>query len=182
MQDVGAFNTYTFKPQLKTVGPKFGKDVGAISVALKDVDGDAVKRELDANGKFTLAIPGREVELETADLLIDTKSREHFAVVEDYGVLVAIDTTLTPQLVEEGLVREVVSKLQTMRKEADFNVIDHIFVYVSGNAKIEKVIEDNWQSISADVLGDALKLGEMDGFHKENNINGETVELGVQRV
>lgn len=182
VQDVDAFNTYSFKPQLKTVGPKFGKDVGAISVALKDVDGDAVKRELDANGKFTLAIPGREVELETADLLIDTKSREHFAVVEDYGVLVAIDTTLTPQLVEEGLVREVVSKLQTMRKEADFNVTDHIFVYVSGNAKIEKVIEDNWQSISADVLGDALKLGEMDGFHKENNINGETVELGVQRV
>ena len=179
--DTSAFMSYTFKPQLKTVGPKYGKQLGEIRQALAELDGNAAKAELDANGALTLELPGGVVKLAVEDLLIDTAQTEGYYAVADKGVTVALDTNLTPELIEEGFVREIVSKIQTMRKEAGFEVMDRITVYASGNDKVQEILEKNADSVLGDVMATALKCGETAGFVKEWNVNGETVTLGVEK-
>jgi isoleucyl-tRNA synthetase len=181
IQDAAAFMSYSFKPQLKTVGPKYGKQLGDIRTALSELDGNAAKAELDEKGALTLALPSGEVVLATEDLLIETTQTEGYFTVSDRGITVAIDTRLTPELIEEGFVREIVSKLQTMRKEAGFEVMDTITVYVSGNERVQQVLENNRDAVLADVMATALSGGTLAGYQKEWNINGETVTLGVEK-
>ena len=180
-QDVSAFTSYIFKPQLKTLGPKYGKQLGEIRKLLSEIDGSAAKKELDATGVLKLTLSTGEIELAPEDLLIEMTRSERYFSVEDDGVTVAIDTELTPELVEEGFVREIVSKIQTMRKEADFNVEDHIEVYAEGNEKLCSLMERNRDSICADVLADALHFAAPEGYVKEWDVNGEKVTLGVKR-
>ncbi len=180
--DVSAFTSYSFKPQLKTLGPKYGKQLGEIRAALSGLNGSAAKKELDSTGVLKLMLSTGEVQLSPEDLLIEMTRSEQYFSVEDGGVTVAIDTVLTDALVEEGFVREIISKLQTMRKEADFNVMDHIVVYVQGNEKVAEIMQKNLSVIENDTLADALKLEQMDGYAKEWDINGEKVTLGVKRV
>jgi len=181
IRDAGAFMSYSFKPQLKTVGPKYGKQLGEIRQALTDLDGNAAKAQLDAEGAITLDLPSGTVTLATEDLLIETTQTAGYFTVSDKGITVAIDTTLTPELVEEGFVRELVSKVQTMRKEAGFEVMDTITVYVTGNDKVEQLMSRNWESIGSDVMATGLTVGAPAGYVKEWNINGETVTLGVEK-
>ncbi len=179
--DAAAFMSYSFKPQLKTVGPKYGKQLGEIRTALTELDGNAAKAELDEKGAITLNLASGDVVLATEDLLIETTQTEGYYTVTDRGITVAIDTRLTPELIEEGFVREIVSKLQTMRKEAGFEVMDTISVYANGNEKVEQLMGRNWDSIGNDVMATALTVGETAGYVKEWNINGETVTLAVEK-
>lgn len=178
-EDVSEYTSYSFKPQLKTVGPKYGKQLGGIREYLLSVDGNEAMNQLNSNGLITFDVNGVTVELSKDDLLIDIARREGFVSEGDNYVTVVIDTMLTPQLIEEGFVREIISKIQTMRKEADFQVTDKIYVYVDGNDKIEKIIADNAEEIKSDVLADLIALGQMAGFSKEWNINGEHIIMGV---
>lgn len=178
--DVEAFTTYTFKPQLRTLGKKYGKLVPAIGAYLKEVDGTEFMAALRKDGKVSFTLDGEQVELETDDVLVDTAQKGGFVSSGDNEVTVVLDTNLTPALVEEGFVREIVSKVQTMRKEADFNVTDRIRVYHDGNAKIAEVLAAN--DIKADVLADEVVSGKGGELSKEWNINGEKVTLGVERV
>ncbi|MDD3193535.1 MAG: isoleucine--tRNA ligase [Oscillospiraceae bacterium] len=180
--DVSAFTSYHFKPQLKTLGPKYGKQLGEIRTVLSNLDGSVAKKELDSTGLLKLALSTGEIALAPEDLLIEMTRSEQYYSVEDGGITVAIDTTMTGALIEEGFVREIISKLQTMRKEANFNVMDHIEVYAKGNEKIAGIMKKNLPVIENDTLADALKLEELDGYTKEWDINGETVTLGVKRV
>ncbi len=179
--DAAAFMSYSFKPQLKTVGPKYGKQLGEIRTALTELDGNATMAELNEEGAITLHLPSGDVTLATEDLLIETTQTEGYYTVSDRGITVAIDTRLTPELIEEGFVREVVSKLQTMRKEAGFEVMDTISVYVTGNESVEQLVERNWASIGSDVMATALTVGSTAGYVKEWNINGEVVTLAVEK-
>ena len=178
--DVEAFTTYTFKPQLRTLGKKYGKLVPAIGAYLKEVDGSAFMATLRADGKATFTVEGEEVVLEMDDVLVDTAEKDGFVSSGDNTLTVVLDGNLTPELVEEGFVREIVSKVQTMRKEADFNVTDRIRVYHDGNAKIAEVLAAN--DIAADVLAAEVVAGKGGEYTKEWNINGEKVTLGVERV
>ena len=177
--DASAFMSYIFKPQLKTVGPKYGRQLAQIREALSALDGTAAKAELDKTG--TLTILDGAVVLTPDDLLIETAQTDGFYTVSDNGITVAIDTRLTPQLIEEGFVRELVSKLQTMRKEAGFEVTDTITVYADGNDRIAKILTDCRDSVLHDVMGTALVCGQLGGFQKEQDINGEHVTLGVEK-
>ncbi len=179
VEDTSAFSSYTFKPQLKTVGPKYGKQLGEIRTALAEIDGTAAYAELQSAGVLTLHLPSGDVALAEEDLLIDTAQQEGFYTLSDRGVTVVLDTTLTPELIEEGFVREIISKLQTMRKEAGFEVTDHITVYVNGNENLAELITRNADTICEDVLADGIVMQETDGFVKEWDINGETVTFGV---
>ena len=172
--------SYNFKPQLKTLGPKYGKQLGEIRNLLASLDGTAAKKELDANGNIKLNISIGEIELTADDLLIESVQKSGLFSVSDFGVTVAIDTTLTPELIEEGFVREVISKIQTMRKDADFNVTDHIIVYVDGNEKIADIIDRNKEFIFTTVVADGAEFGKLDGYTAEWNINGEKVTFGVK--
>lgn len=180
--DVSAFTSYNFKPQLKTVGPKYGKMLGEIRTALSNLDGSAAKKELDSTGMLKLVLSTGEIQLASEDLLIEMTRSEQYFSVEDGGVTVAIDTSLTDDLVEEGFVREIISKLQTMRKEAGFNVMDHIAVYVESNEKIGRIMQKNLSIIENDTLADLLELEQMDGYSKAWDINGEKVTLGVKQM
>ncbi|MEE1246967.1 MAG: DUF5915 domain-containing protein, partial [Acutalibacteraceae bacterium] len=171
---------YNFKPQLKTLGPKYGKNLGEIRTALSELDGSAAKKELDANGNIKLNISIGEIELTADDLLIEAVQKTGLFSVSDFGVTVAIDTTLTPELIEEGFVREIISKIQTMRKDADFNVTDHIVISVEGNDKIADIISRNKEEIFTAVVADNLTVGSVDGHTAEWNINGEKVSFGVK--
>ncbi len=180
-KDASDLVTYTFKPQLKTLGPKYGKQLGEIRNALAELDGAAAKAELDANGAVKLNISIGEIALTTEDLLIETQQKEGIFALTDNGLTVALDTVLTDALVEEGFVREIISKIQTMRKEAGFEVMDHIVVSVSGNDKIADIMTANSDTICGDVLANAIEIGTADGYTKEWNINGETVTMTVQK-
>ena len=179
---VDDFVTYQFKPQLKTVGPKFGKQLNEIRAALTELDGTAAKKELDENGKIVLSLPSGEVTLETEDLLIEAKQKDGFYTVSDRGITVAIDTTLTKELIEEGFVRELISKIQTMRKEAGFNVTDHISVTVNGSEKVVDIALSKKADIAGDTLADGIAVAEPKGYTKEWDINGEKVTIGVEKV
>ncbi len=180
-EDADSFISYTFKPQLKTVGPKYGKLLGGIRKALAELDGAKAKKELDQEGKLTFDINGNTVELLTEDLLIDTAKSEGFESASDGRVTVVLDKQLTPELIEEGFVRELISKIQTMRKEAGFEVMDRVKVYAKGNEKIEGVMKANEAAICRDVLADEIVLGETDGYVKDWKINGEAVTMGVKK-
>ena len=179
--DVRAYSSYSFKPQLKTVGPKYGKLLGKIRQALSEVDGNKAMDELNANGALVFDFDGERVELTKDDLLIDIAQTEGFETVSDSGVTVVLDTNLSDELIEEGFIRELISKIQTMRKEAGFEVMDRITVYAKGNDKIAGLLDRNSEQVKAEVLADDIVTGSTDGYAKEWNINGEKVELGVLR-
>ena len=179
--DVRAFTSYSFKPQLKTVGPKYGKLLGGIRKALSELDGNAAMDELKADGQLTLDINGEKVVLLESDLLIETAQTEGYVSAQEGEVTVALDTNLTPELIEEGFVREIISKVQTMRKEAGFEVMDRIVVYAAENEKILGLLKKHADELKKEVLADDIVLGSVDGYTKEWNINGENVTLGVKK-
>ena len=180
-EDIASFSSYTFKPQLRTVGPKYGKQLGGIKAYLSSVDGNAAMAELKEKGALTFDVNGTEVSLAEEDLLIDIAQTEGYVTEADGAVTVVIDTNLTEELLEEGFVREIVSKIQTMRKEAGFEVMDKITVYAEGSDKATGLMNANADSIKSDVMADALVTGSVDGYSKEWNINGEKVTLGVKK-
>ena len=179
-EDLSAFTAYSFKPQLRTVGPKYGKHLNAIKEYLANVDGNKAMSELKADGVIKFTADDTEIALAEEDLLIDVAKMEGYVTEGDNYVTVVIDTTLTPELIEEGYVREVISKIQTMRKDSDFQVTDRIKVYVTGNAKIADVMEKNADEIKRVVLGDAFVMDAACDNSKEWNINGEKVTIGVE--
>ena len=183
-ESVKQFLSYSFKPQLKTVGPKYGKFLGGIRTALAEINGSAAMDELEANGALKLDINGNEILLTREDLLIESAQTEGYESCTDNGVTVVLDTTLTPELIEEGFVREIISKIQTMRKESGFEVIDHITVYTYGNDKIADLFRNNAETIMAEVLAEAVEYTEpTEAEHaKAWNINGEKVTLGVKVI
>ena len=181
-EDVRDFTSYTFKPQLKTLGPKYGKFLGDIRRQLTELDGNAAMDALNNEGFITLSINGTDIQLEKADMLIEMTQMEGFVANSDKGITIVMDTNLTPELIEEGFVRELVSKIQTMRKDAGFEVMDKINVYVSGNQKIADLMNRNAAQIQSVVLAESIVTDQTAGFAKEWNINGEEVTLGVERI
>ena len=180
-EEVRDFTSYSFKPQLKTVGPKYGKLLGGIRKALSELDGNAAMDELKANNCLNLDIQGEEVVLLENDLLIDTAQIEGYESVQEGEITVVLDMNLTPELIEEGFVRELISKVQTMRKEAGFEVTDRILIYAAGNDRIEEILKKNTEEVQAEVLADHIILESVEGYVKEWNINGETVTMGVKK-
>jgi len=178
---VDGFVEYEFKPQLKTVGPKYGKQLGEIRVALSALDSSA-KQKLDADGALTFELASGTVVLSVEDLLIETKQKEGFFALTDKGITVAIDTTLTDELIAEGIVREIVSKVQTMRKDAGFNVMDHIAITVSGSQKAIDIALAYKDDIAGDTLADSLVADTPNGFIKDWDINGEALTIGVEKI
>ena len=179
--DVRAYSSYSFKPQLKTVGPKYGRLLGKIKQALSEVDGNTAMDELNEKGQLTFDIDGETVELTKDDLLIEIAQTEGFESGNDGDITVVLDTNLTPELVEEGFMREIISKIQTMRKEAGFEVMDKITVYSDGNDKIAELISKNEDTVKNDVLATEIITGKIEGYSKEWNINGENVTFGVKK-
>ena len=180
--DVESFISYSFKPQLRTVGPKYGKLLGGIRQALTDIDGSKAMADLRANGVLVLDIDGNKVELTEEDLLIETAQTEGYVTESDGDTSVVLDTNLTEELLEEGFVREIISKVQTMRKEAGFEVMDKIRIFVKDNEKIMNLMNSHTEEIKAEVLAQDIVLGEMDGYTKEWSINKEQVTLGVSKI
>ncbi len=180
--DVRNFTSYSFKPQLKTLGPKFGKQLGEIRQILRSLDGNKAMDEINATGGLKITLAGNEAVLEREDLLIEAAQMEGFVSDSDSGITVVLDTKLTEELIEEGFVREIISKIQTMRKDAGFEVMDHIKVYQTGNETIKAIFQRNAEEIKSEVLAEELILSSADGFVKEWNINGETVTLGVVKL
>ena len=179
--DVSAFTSYSFKPQLRTVGPKYGKKLNAIRQYLGSVDGNAAMNELKTTGKLTFDADGDQVELLEEDLLIDAAQMPGYVSDTEYETTVVLDTNLTPELVEEGFVREIISKIQTMRKEAGFEVMDHIRVYFAQNDKIKALVDSNNAEIKDEVLANEICFDTIKGYNKEWNINGENVVIGVEK-
>ena len=181
--DVSDFATYTFKPQLKTVGPKYGKNLGFIRQTLSEIDGKKAMEELKDTGKLTFTAPdGAQIELTEEDLLIDVAKADGFVTEEDARTTVVLDTNLTPELVAEGFMREIVSKVQTMRKEAGFEVMDKIRITYEGSDVIEKVVSEFGKDICHDCMAESIEKGTPAGYVKEWDINGETVKLGVAKI
>ena len=179
--EVEQYISYVFKPQLKTLGPKYGKLLGGIRNALSAIDGQAAMKELNEKGFLSFEIDRTAVKLERDDLLIESKQTEGFEASSDYGITVVLDTTLTPELIEEGFVREIISKIQTMRKESGFEIMDNITIYQSGNDTIRGIMERN----AEEIMGDTLALSivyEKGGNSKDWNLNGEETVLGVEKV
>ena len=179
--DVREFTSYAFKPQLKTLGPKYGKLIGQIRNKLSELDGNKAMDEFNGVGYITLDINGQEIKLEKDDVLIEMTQQEGYVANSDKNITVVMDTKLTPELIEEGFVRELVSKIQTMRKDAGFEVMDRINVYVNGNDKIADLLKSNAEQVKSVVLADDIIAGEEKGFTKEWDINGEKVTLGVEK-
>ncbi|MCI9306211.1 MAG: isoleucine--tRNA ligase [Lachnospiraceae bacterium] len=179
--DVRSFTTYSFKPQLKTVGPKYGKSLNGIRTYLAEVDGNAAMDELKEKGSLTFDVNGVSVVLSEEDLLIDMAQTEGYVSDGDNEITVVLDTKLTPELIEEGFIREIISKIQTMRKEADFEVMDKIVVYCQGNDKIAELLTSHREAIQSEVLALEVRIGETKGYVKDWSINGEEVTLGVER-
>ena len=187
-EDVSAYTSYTFKPQLRTVGPKYGKFLGQIQKALAELDGNKAMAELKADGVLTLPSVSDDVKLSEEDLLITMTQMEGYVTEGDNTVTVVLDTNLTPELVEEGFVREIISKIQTMRKEAGFEVMDKISIYYHADEKVADIFNKYENDIMGDVLGtevvaeaDSFDSGENGIYCKEWNINGEKVLLGVKK-
>ena len=180
-EDVRDFTSYNFKPQLKTVGPKYGKMLGGIKAALDSVDGNAAMDEVNETGALKLDVNGQEITLFREDLLIETAQIEGYVSENDNGITVVLDTNLTPELLEEGFVREIISKVQTMRKEADFEVMDRIRVTYDGSDKAETIFAKYADEIAGEVLANEVAKAEPAGYVKEWKINGETVTMGVEK-
>ena len=180
--DVRAYTSYTFKPQLKTLGPKYGKILNDIRKALAELDGNAAMEQLNNLGYLKLNVAGQEIDLGKDDLLIDMAQTEGYVADSYAQITVVLETTLTPELVEEGFVREIISKVQQMRKEAGFEVMDKIAVYLEGNDKLEEIVRKNEELIKSEVLADEVGYDSVKGFTKEWNINGESVTMGVEKL
>ena len=180
--DVRDFTSYSFKPQLKTVGPKYGKHLNSIRTALSSIDGNAAMDELKAGGELKLDIDGQEIVLLESDLLIDTAQMEGYVSESDNDITVVLDTNLTPELIEEGFVREIISKVQTMRKEAGFEVMDKIRISLTGNQVIEGIFRAHEADIKAEVLAEDVNYNEVSGYTKDWKINSESVTLGVEKI
>ena len=180
--DIGSYISYSFKPQLKTVGPKFGKLVGGIRAALSELDGNAAMAELRNTGSLKLDINGTEAVLSEEDLLIETLQKEGYVTESDQSISVVLDGNLTPELIEEGFVRELISKIQTMRKEAGFEVMDKIRVYARDNRKIEEILAEHGEEIRSEVLAEEIILDRTQGYEKEWNINSEKVMMAVEKL
>ena len=181
-KDVESFISYSFKPQLRTVGPKYGKLLNGIRTALSEINGIQAMKELRDTGLLTLDIDGNKVELTEEDLLIETAQTEGYVTESEGETSVVLDTNLTPELIEEGFVREIISKIQTMRKEAGFEVMDKIRVSAKDNEHIMNIMKDHKEEIMSEVLADEMNLGETDSYVKEWNINKENVVFGVTRL
>ena len=181
-EDVREFTTYKFKPQLKTVGPKYGKQLGGIQKKLADIDGNAAMDQLKAEGALKFEVDGVEVSLTEEDLLIEMIQKEDYATEADNNITVVLDTNLTEELIEEGFVFEVISKIQTMRKEADFEVMDHIKVAVSGNDRIAEIVKKNEAVIAAKVLADEIGENQNLAIAKDWNVNGEVVNISLEKI
>ena len=179
--DVSNFTTYNFKPQLKTVGPKYGKLLNGIRKHLTELDGNKAKAELDSKGMLEFTADGMPVELSEEDLLIEMVKQEGFVTEADSDFTVVLDTNLTEELLEEGFIREIISKVQSMRKEAGFEVMDQITISYEANEKVKELISKNESTVMNDVLATGIVAGKAAGFIKEWNINGEKVTLGVEK-
>lgn len=179
--DVSAYTDYTFKPQLRTVGPKYGKYLKQIQQELAALDGNAAMRTLRETGVLRLDSISENVVLSEDDLLITMTQMEGYMTEGDSSVTVVLDTNLTPELLEEGFVREIISKLQTMRKEAGFEVMDHISVSYQADAKAADIFERNNETIRSEVLAVSIAPDPLSGYSKEWNINGEKVTLSVEK-
>ena len=179
--NVSAFTAYNFKPQLKTLGRRFGKNIGLVKEILAGLDGSAAMSELETKGTLTVNVDGVDEELSREDLLIESAQCDGYVSDSDYGITVALETTLSEELIEEGFVREVISKIQTMRKDSGFEVMDHIKIYQSGSDKVKSVMEKNADVIKDETLAEEIVFGDYSAM-KEWNINGEKVSLGVERI
>ena len=180
--DIADFISYSFKPQMRTVGPKYGKLLNKIKTTLSELDGNKAMAELKSTGELKLDIDGQEIVLLEEDLLIDMAQMEGYVSENDNGITVVLDTNLTPELIEEGFVRELVSKIQTMRKEAGFEVMDKIRVYAKDNDKIVSIMKNHGDEIKSEVLAEEIVTGETKGYEKEWNINSEKVTMAVERI
>ena len=180
--DIADFISYSFKPQMRTVGPKYGKLLNKIKTVLSELDGNKAMVELKSTGELKLDIDGQEIVLLEEDLLIDMAQMEGYVSESDHTITVVLDTNLTPELIEEGFVRELVSKIQTMRKEAGFEVMDKIRVYAKDNDKIVDIMKNHGDEIKSEVLAEDIVTGETKGYEKEWNINSEKVTMAVERI
>ena len=180
--DIADFISYSFKPQMRTVGPKYGKLLNKIKTVLSELDGNKAMAELKSTGELKLDIDGQEIVLLEEDLLIDMAQMEGYVSESDHTITVVLDTNLTPELIEEGFVRELVSKIQTMRKEAGFEVMDKIRVYAKDNDKIVDIMKNHGDEIKSEVLAEDIVIGETKGYEKEWNINSEKVTMAVERI
>ncbi len=180
--DVREFTSYTFKPQLRTVGPKYGKQLGAIKKYLEELDGNAAMDTLQKDGTLKFTAGDVEVSLTEEDLLIEMTQKEGYVTEADNSMTVVLDTNLTPELIEEGFILELISKIQTMRKDAGFEVTDHIRVAFADNEKIEEIAQKHEKEIAGKVLADALSVKNELSVAKEWNVNGENVKISVERV
>jgi isoleucyl-tRNA synthetase len=180
--NVREFTTYSFKPQLRTVGPKYGKYLGDIKNTLSSLDGNAAMDELEEKGAITFTAKDAEIVLTRDDLLIEMTKKDGFESLGDRGVTVVIDKNLTPELIEEGNVREIISKVQTMRKDSGFEVMDNIRISFSGNESVEGVAKRNAETIKDETLAIEILIGESLTHSKEWNINGEDVVISVEKV
>jgi isoleucyl-tRNA synthetase len=180
--DVSDFTSYSFKPQLKTLGRRFGKNINAVREILAGLDGNKAMAELKETGSLKITVDGNEEALSEEDLLIESAQADGFESGSDYGITVVLDTNLSEELIEEGFVREIISKIQTMRKDSGFEVMDHIKVSCEGNSKIAELILRNASIIKDETLSDEIDTAKADGNAKEWNINGETVTLGVKKL
>ena len=180
--DIAAFISYTFKPQMRTVGPKYGKLLNKIKTVLSELDGNSAMQELKSTGELKLDIDSQEIVLLEEDLLIDTAQMEGYVSESDNVITVVLDTNLTPELIEEGFVRELISKIQTMRKEAGFEVMDRIRIGVKDNERIIEIFRQYGGQIQSEVLADEVTIGQTAGYEKEWNINSEHVVLSVERL
>ena len=180
--DIADFISYSFKPQMRTVGPKYGKLLNKIKTVLSELDGNKAMAELKSTGELKLDIDGQEIVLLEEDLLIDMAQMEGYVSESDHTITVVLDTNRTPELIEEGFVRELVSKIQTMRKEAGFEVMDKIRVYAKDNDKIVDIMKNHGDEIKSEVLAEDIVTGETKGYEKEWNINSEKVTMAVERI
>ena len=180
--DIADFISYSFKPQMRTVGPKYGKLLNKIKTVLSELDGNKAMAELKSTGELKLDIDGQEIVLLEENLLIDMAQMEGYVSESDHTITVVLDTNLTPELIEEGFVRELVSKIQTMRKEAGFEVMDKIRVYAKDNDKIVDIMKNHGDEIKSEVLAEDIVTGETKGYEKEWNINSEKVTMAVERI
>ena len=180
--DVSELTTYSFKPQLKTLGRRFGKQINTVKEILAGLDGQKAMAEINEKGTLTITVEGNEEVLEKDDLLIEAAQMEGYISDTDHGITVVLDTNLTPELIEEGFVREVISKIQTMRKDAGFEVMDHISISMQDNDKVKEIISRNEAEIKSEVLAESVVYDTAKGFTKEWSINGENVTLGVEKL
>ncbi len=180
--DVSDLTSYSFKPQLRTVGPKYGKQLGGIRQYLASVDGNSAMKELKEKGALKFEMDGVPIALGEEDLLIEVSQSAGLVTESDSAVTVVLDTNLTPELVEEGFVYELISKIQTMRKEAGFEVMDHIKAAVNGNERLAGIVNANQEVIAGKVLADKILTDEKLANEKEWNINGEKAVIGVEKI